>query len=306
MTRSFSETLHEGYIQTLDIAAMLADEHSAFQHIQIFDTLANGRVMALDGIVQITTGDHTAYSEMLVHVPILARRGQDLDTERVLIVGGGDGAVAAEVLKHRVVTGLDMAEIDGRVVELCRLHFAELNAAAFADRRFRPLVVDGLEHLRALDSEHRYDLIIADRPDPVGPARALFADTFYRAVARALTPQGVAVFQTGVPFFQRDELTATLAQLAATFAHSGVYQTVVPTYTGGYMALTWASDGLRLDGVPPDRLQTAFAAANLATDHYTAHIHAAAFVLPRWMERLVQNRAHPKPRYNRTAGAQNR
>jgi spermidine synthase len=132
-------------------------------------------------------------------------------------------------------------------------------------------------------------LIIADRPDPVGPAEVLFGDTFYERVSKALAPGGFAVFQNGVPFFQPEELVDTLKQMQRTFRYSGVYLAVVPSYIGGFMALTWVSnDAVLGDPARWAGLDAAFAAARLRTDYYTPAIHRAAFALPAWIERLVK------------------
>src|SRR5947209_12464350 len=136
------ERLHQGYAQSMEITKVLADEQSRFQHIRIFDTVANGRVMTLDDIVQITSRDESAYAEMLTHLPML-EHGK---VERVMIVGGGDLSIADEALKHKSVKEVVLVDIDGRVVELCREHFAEINAKAFSDKRLRFEVADSYEH----------------------------------------------------------------------------------------------------------------------------------------------------------------
>ncbi len=288
MPPSFAEHLHKGYAQSFDITEMLVDEQSAFQNIKIFDTPLNGRVMALDDIVQITTRDEASYSEMLTHVPVFDLMAQSAPVSNVMIVGGGDGAVAEEVLKHKGIESIHMAEIDARVVELCKEHFAELNAAAFADARLQVHITDAFEFLKAPSSKGAFDIIIADRPDPVGPAEVLFADAFYETVAVALTPTGVAVFQNGAPFYQPEELSETLPQLARAFANFGVYYTVTPTYTGGPMALTWGSNGSTLGQADEAMLHRLFADARFETGYYTPALHNAAFKLPAWMERIVQ------------------
>lgn len=281
----FQERLYAHYAQSFVRQQTLVDERSAYQHIEIFDTEQNGRVLALDGIVQMTTRDEAAYAEMLTHVPILEHGA----VERVLIVGGGDGSIAEECLKHARVKGVDMAEIDGRVVELCRQHFPDVNARAFADPRLSVHITDAALFLARPEAAGRYDLIISDRPDPVGPAGVLFEGGFYASIARALTARGIAVFQTGVPFYQPSELRRDIEALARVFRHTGVYLAVVPTYIGGYMALTYASNGHAL-GNETDLTAAAqrFADTALATDHYTPALHRAAFALPRWIERLAR------------------
>ena len=282
---SFKEKLHPGYAQTMTLkGAPLVDENSRYQRIKIFDTVANGRVMTLDGVVQISSRDESAYAEMLTHLPML-EHGK---VERVMIVGGGDLSIADEALKHKMVKEVVLVDIDGRVVELCRQHFTEINAKAFRDRRLKVVIADAFAYLARPESKARFDLIIGDRPDPIGPGKALFGDTFYDRIKAALKPGGFATFQTGVPFYQPEEITDALKDLAAHFPRSGLYLTVVPTYIGGFMALSWAGKGARL-GTPAGikKAARAFKRLKLKTDYYNPAIHAAAFALPQWIARLV-------------------
>ncbi len=287
MPESFAETLHHGYAQVLEVTEMIVQEQSQFQDIKIFDTPLNGRVMTLDGIIQITTRDEASYSEMLSHLPVLDLAAQGKSVQKVMIVGGGDAAVAEEVPKHKGITSVDMAEIDPRVIELCKEYFSDLNAAAYADQRLNVHVLDAFEFLKRPESKGAFDLIIADRPDPVGPAEILFADDFYETVSAALTPHGIAVFQNGAPFYQPAELADTLPQLRRVFAKAGCYFTVTPTYTGGPMALTWASNGSELGHADDADLKALFERGDFHTDYYTPALHNAAFKLPAWMERLT-------------------
>ena len=282
---SVKERLHKGYAQTMDVTRVLADEKSLYQHIRIFDTVANGRVMTLDDIVQITSRDESAYADMLTHLPML-EHGK---VERVMIVGGGDLSIADEALKHKSVREVVLVDIDGRVIELCKKHFGGVNAKAFKDRRLKLEVADAFEYLGRKESKNRFDLIIADRPDPVGPGKALFGDTFYDRIKGALKPGGFATFQTGVPFYQPWEITEALVDLRHFFPSSGLYLSVVPTYIGGFMALSWACKGKAKLGTPAGvkKAAAAFKKAKLKTDYYNPAIHAACFALPEWIKRLV-------------------
>ena len=286
MPNAFKERLHKGYAQSMELSgAPLAEEKSRYQRIKIFDTVANGRVMTLDDIVQITSRDESAYAEMLTHLPLL-EHGK---ASRVMIVGGGDLSIADEALKHKGVKEVVLVDIDGRVVELCREHFGEINAEAFKDKRLKIEIADAFEYLGRAESKGRFDLIVADRPDPVGPGKALFGETFYDRVKNALKPGGFATFQTGVPFYQPWEITEALQELAGFFPQSGLYLTVVPTYIGGFMALSWACKGKQQLGTPAGikRAAAAYKRAKLKTDYYNPQIHAAAFALPEWVKRLV-------------------
>ena len=310
MPNAFKERLHKGYAQSMELTGSpLVDEKSRFQRIKIFDTVANGRVMVLDDIVQITTRDESAYAEMLTHLPIF-EHGR---AERVMIVGGGDLSIADEALKHKGVREVVLVDIDERVIEVCREQFAEINARAFKDKRLKIEVADAFEYLGRAKSKGRFDLIVADRPDPVGPGKALFGETFYDRVKAGLAPggfatfqtgvpfyqpweitdalkaNGFATFQTGVPFYQPWEITEALEELAAFFPQSGLYLSVVPTYIGGFMALSWACKGQKKLGTPAGikKAQAAYKKSRIKTDYYNADIHAACFALPEWIVRLV-------------------
>jgi spermidine synthase len=279
------ERLHKGYAQSMEITKVVADEKSRFQHIRIFDTVANGRVMTLDDIVQITSRDESAYADMLTHLPIL-EHGK---VERVMIVGGGDLSIADEALKHKNVKEVVLVDIDDRVIALCEKHFGEVNAKAFKDKRMVIEAADAFEYLGRKSSKNRFDLIIADRPDPVGPGKALFGETFYDRVKGALKKGGYATFQTGVPFYQPWEITEALQELKAFFPACGLYLTVVPTYIGGFMALSWATKGGKPLGTKAgiQRATKAYKKAKLKCDYYNPAIHAAAFALPNWIAKLV-------------------
>jgi len=279
------ERLHQGYAQSMEITKVLADEQSRFQHIRIFDTVANGRVMTLDDIVQITSRDESAYADMLTHLPML-EHGK---VERVMIVGGGDLSIADEALKHKNVKEVVLVDIDERVIALCKKHFGEVNSKAFKDKRMVVEAADAFEYLGRKSSKNRFDLIIADRPDPVGPGKALFGETFYDRVKGALKKGGYATFQTGVPFYQPWEITEALQELKAFFPACGLYLTVVPTYIGGFMALSWATKGGRPLGTAAGikKATAAYKKAKLKTDYYNPAIHAAAFALPNWIAKLV-------------------
>jgi len=279
------ERLHKGYAQSMEVTKLLADEKSQYQHIRIFDTVANGRVMTLDDIVQITSRDESAYADMLTHLPMLEHGA----VERVMIVGGGDLSIADEALKHKGVKEVVLVDIDGRVIELCKQLFGAVNAKAFKDKRMRIEVADAFEYLGRKSSKNRFDLIIADRPDPVGPGKALFGETFYDRVKGALRKGGYATFQTGVPFYQPWEITEALQELKQFFSKSGPYLTVVPTYIGGFMALSWATKGGEALGTAKGikRAAKAYKKAKLKTDYYNPDVHAAAFALPQWIKKLV-------------------
>ena len=279
------ERLHKGYAQAMEITKVLVDERSKFQHIRIFDTVANGRVMTLDDIVQITDRDESAYADMLTHLPMF-EHGK---VERVMIVGGGDLSIADEALKHKNVKEVVLVDIDAQVIARCKELFGDVNRKAFKDKRMTIEAADAFEYLGRKSSRNRFDLIIADRPDPVGPGKALFGETFYDRIKGALKPGGYATFQTGVPFYQPWEVTEAIQELKRFFPTCGVYLTVVPTYIGGFLALTWATKGGKPLGTSSGikKAAKAYKKSKLKCDYYNPSIHQAAFALPNWIAKLV-------------------
>jgi spermidine synthase len=218
----------------------------------------------------------------MAHVPLLAHGA----AEDVLIIGGGDGGLAEEVLKHGSVKRLVMVEIDAGVIDFAKAHLADLHRGCFDDPRLELVISDGKDY--AARSTSRFDLIIVDSTDPVGPGEVLFTRPFHSDCKRLLKPRGILVTQNGVPFLQPAELADTIGNFAQLFADAGCYLAVVPTYVGGFMALGWGTDDASNREVPLELLEARFAGAGLATRYYTPAVHKAAFALPAFIEEIVE------------------
>jgi len=250
------------------------EAQSPYQSIVIAENDAVGRMLILDGVVQITEADSAVYQEMMAHVPIM---GLERPAQRVLVIGGGDGCMAREALRHASVEQVTMVELDEAVVDACKEWLPSLTAD-YADPRLEVLIEDAAEYVKRAPSGH-FDAVLCDSPDPIGPAEVLFGSPFYADVHRILTPQGAAVFQSGVPFFQADETAGIVKRLRALFAQVAVYQAAVPTYYGGSMALVLASPSAHRFERPREQFQGRF---------YNPAVHSAAFALPTWwQERLL-------------------
>ena len=267
------EQLHPHYAQGFTVDRLLYDSETEHQRLRVFENGTFGRILTLDDVIQTTEGDNFIYHEMLTHVPILAHGA----ARRVCIVGGGDGGMAREVLKHSAVEKVTMVEIDAGVVAFSREFLPALSQGAFDDPRLDLVIADGAAFMKT--TQGGYDVIIVDSTDPIGPGEVLFTDTFYGHAKRALTPGGILVTQNGVPFMQGEELTNTMRAFKALFADATCYLATVPTYAGGPMAFGWGTDGAARD-VPLDVLTARFDAADLDVDYYTPEVHKAAFALP--------------------------
>ncbi|MBN9562557.1 MAG: polyamine aminopropyltransferase [Alphaproteobacteria bacterium] len=272
-----NETLYPDWGQRFRVRRELARVRSAFQDIAIFDTASHGRVMVLDGVIQITERDEFVYQEMLTHVPLLAHGA----AANVLIIGAGDGGVLRRVLRHRAVQRAVMVEIDGEVIRLAKQHMPNIAGSAWHDARADVIVGDGIDYVRRAP-DASFDAIIVDSTDPIGVGEVLFTDEFYANCARVLTARGVVVNQCGVPFMQADELRETSARRAKFFPHVTAYIAAVPTYVGGFMTLGWAAKDAALTEASLGAIrQRAEAAGILGTTRYwTPEIHVSAFHLP--------------------------
>ena len=281
MSEWFNETLHNGYGQRLTMDKVLFRERTEHQDLVIFENNVFGRVMALDGIVQTTEGDEFVYHEMMSHVPILAHG----NAKKVLIIGGGDGGVLREVLRHKTVEKCTMVEIDRSVVDMCVEYLPMISASAFDDQRTDLVIADGAKFVA--ETDERYDVVIVDSTDPVGPGAILFSEGFYKNAKRCMAEGGIIVTQNGVPFLQGDELTGTMGAFAKLFASRSCYLATIPTYVFGSMALGWGSDNEALLDVPVEVLKERFAKLDGETLYYTPDVHKGAFALPPYVKRFM-------------------
>lgn len=279
-----NEALYPAWGQRFRVLRELARTRSEFQDIAIVETESHGRVLVLDGVIQITEADEFVYQEMLAHVPLIAHG----EARRVLIIGAGDGGVLRRVLSHSGVERAVMVEIDGEVIRLCREHMPAISGDAWNDPRAEVIVGDGIAHVREAPAGS-YDAIIVDSTDPIGVGEVLFTDEFYANCARILTPRGLVVNQCGVPFMQGDELRETSLRRRRVFADVHAYVAAVPTYVGGFMTLGWAAKQAGLREIAPDELTRRAEAAGILgiTRYWTPAVHAAAFQLPPYISALL-------------------
>jgi len=282
----FNEALYPEWGQRFQVTQMLAQVTSGYQKIEIFESAGHGRVLALDGAIQITEADEFVYQEMLAHVPLLAHGA----ARRVLIIGAGDGGVLRRVLQHCTVEQAVMVEIDGEVIRLSREFLPGIGGNAWADPRAQVIVGDGIAYA-ANAAPGSFDVIIVDSTDPAGVGEALFTDAFYADCARILTPDGLVVNQCGVPFMQPDELRETSRRRARAFPHVSAYVAAVPTYVGGFMTLGIAGKAPGIGQVPVETIRARAADAGIlgSTRYWTPEVHAAAFQLPPYIAELLNH-----------------
>ncbi len=279
-----NESLYSEWGQRFLVKSMLAHVRSAFQDIVIFESRSHGRVMVLDGCVQITERDEFAYQEMLGHVPLLEHGS----AKRILIIGAGDGGVLRRVLMHPTVTEAVMVEIDGEVLRLAREFLPEIGGDAWTDPRATIVVGDGIAYVGDAEAAS-FDVIIVDSTDPAGVGEVLFSDDFYRNCARVLTEHGLIVNQCGVPFMQSEELRETSARRRRFFPYVSAYIAAVPTYVGGFMALGIASKHANYRPASLAIIRERAQSTALQTDslYWSPEIHVGSFTLPPYIARAL-------------------
>lgn len=266
----FTETETASVQMRFKVREVLYRQRSPYQDIVVLEFEGLGRALVLDGAIQFTEADGFVYHEMLAHVPLCAHP----NPARVLIVGGGDLGLLAEVLKHPEVQRVELVEIDAQVLEVCQRFWPDARQAA-QDPRVRLVVADASVHVKAAGDA--YDVVLVDAPDPGGPAVPLFSEEFYRDLRRVLRPGGLLAAQSGGLWFQRELTGQLLRHAAAHFPKAAVYLASVPSYSIGPWTFLAASTG------PDPATPHEGRAARLKTRYYTAGVHRAAFALPAWV-----------------------
>ena len=274
---AYLEKLYDTYGQSFVIDEVLFEQQTDSWHLIIFRNQQFGTVMALDGIVQTTERDEFIYHEMLTHVPLFAHG----DAKRVLIIGGGDGGILREVLRHPEVDHVTQVEIDQSVIDMCKTYLPNHSNGAFDDPRANIVIADGIEYV--CTTSEKFDVIISDCTDPVGPGEVLFSSRFYEACKRCLIDGGVFVAQNGVVFMQVGEVQTTRRRLSPYFADQSFYCAAVPTYIGGNMTLAWGSDNAALRQVDLATLKARYERSGMVTRYYNPEMHQAAFALPQYV-----------------------
>tara|TARA_R110001592_G_scaffold254048_3_gene517233 strand:- start:10688 stop:11536 length:849 start_codon:yes stop_codon:yes gene_type:complete len=281
MSEWFDETLHDAYHQGFQISEVLFESKTEHQHLIIFESGSFGRVMALDGIIQTTERDEFIYHEMLAHTPLFAHG----NTKNVLIIGGGDGGLLREVLKHSEVEHVVQVEIDQAVIDMCVKYLPNHSAGAYDNPRAEIVIGDGIDFVTQCDRQ--FDVILSDSTDPIGPGEVLFTSPFYQGIQRCLKPGGIFAAQNGVAFMQPDEVSTTHQRLSPLFADTAFYAAAVPTYIGGVMTFAWASDSKTAREQDLATLTSRFVDSGIKTRYYNPALHIGAFALPQYLVEIL-------------------
>lgn len=267
-----SEKLYADYEQRFSIEKVLYSDKSPYQKIEIVNTTSHGKVLFLDNIVQLTEKDECIYHEMLSHISLLSHP----KPKHVLVLGGGDGGIVREVLKHSV-ENVTLVEIDEKVINASKRYLKKVSAGAFTDKRLQVIVGDAAQFVKSTDK--KFDVIITDRGDEVGPGHPLFTQSFYSNCANVLTKNGIFTSITGVSNMQPTVVTQTQKAFKKIFTYSGIFLINVPMYIGGPLAIAWGSQTTDITKISTKTLHNRD--NNLPTKYYNLAIHLASFAIPK-------------------------
>lgn len=270
----YTEKQTENFGITMKINKTLHTEQTDFQYLEMAETAEWGNMLFLDGMVMTSEKDEFVYHEMVAHVPLFTHP----NPENVLVVGGGDGGVIREVLKHPSVKKATLVDIDGKVIEYSKKFLPSI-ASGLEDARVEVIVGDGFMHIAESDNE--YDVIMVDSTEPVGPAVNLFSKGFYAGISKALKEDGIFVAQSDNPWFKGDLIKQVQSDVREIFPITNLYLANIPTYPSGLWAFTIGSKKYDPLAVPAERFH------DIDTKYYTKELHTATFALPKFVKDLA-------------------
>lgn len=264
LTARIKETLYAG--------------RSEFQEIAVVDSHEFGRMLVLDGVFQTSVAEEYIYHEMIAHVPLFIHP----NPKTILVIGGGDGGTIREVVKHPSVEVAEMVEIDGKVVEVSKKYLPEISVALNENHpKLRLKIGDGIKHMQQV--ENKYDVIIVDCSDPIGPGEGLFTHTFYKNVYKALKPDGLFVQQTESPFYHQELIKRLHRDISSLFPITRLYLANIPIYPSGLHCFTIGSKQYDPDSVDVSRIPE-----TLGTRYHNRDIQKSCFALPNFVQELLK------------------
>eukprot|EP01104_Vermistella_antarctica_P013246 TRINITY_DN3980_c1_g1_i1.p1 TRINITY_DN3980_c1_g1~~TRINITY_DN3980_c1_g1_i1.p1 ORF type:complete len:336 (-),score=63.92 TRINITY_DN3980_c1_g1_i1:20-922(-) len=280
-------TLWPGQAMSIEVEEVLVDEQTKYQELMVFKSKTYGNVLILDGCIQITERDEFSYQEMIANLPLFSLD----DPKSVLIIGGGDGGVLSQVVNHKSVTDITMCEIDEVVISSSKTYFPKF-ADAWNDPRFTLELGCGKAYMEKIaEGTRRFDVIIVDSSDPIGPAESLFTREFYELMNSALAPGGVVCTQSECLWLHLDLITEMVTFSRQMYEEVAYGITSMPTYPSGQIGFLIG----RKEGGPagnpisqPRRVpSTDTLHVHDTLEYYSERIHSAAFVLPRFAEKRL-------------------
>ncbi len=282
MPLTYNEYYNKRTGLTVGVKKLLFSEETPYQTVEVYETDTWGNLMTIDGMVMLSETDEFVYHEMLSHVPVFTHP----DPERVLIIGGGDGGTAREVMRHGSVKQVDMVEIDEAVVRASKKHLP--GVGDWDNPKLNVLFEDGIEFVH--DIGEPYDVMIVDGSDPVGPAQGLFEKEFIRACYEGLSEDGVLAAQTESPWVEsyHKSMNQVFTTLDSMYEISKMYLAYIPLYPAGMWSFSFASKGADpLNQDIEERIEAGIDEFGDELKYYNLDIHRGCFALPNFVSEIL-------------------
>lgn len=276
-----SDTMWPGQAMALRVNQILHVEKSKYQDILVFESTDYGNVLVLDGAIQVTERDEFSYQEMITHLAMMSHP----DPKRVLVVGGGDGGVLREVVKHPQIEKATLVDIDEKVIQVSKKFLPTLSVG-YQHPKVDVYIGDGFEYLR--NHKNEFDVIITDSSDPEGPAHVLFEEPYFKLLSEALTEKGVMTTQGECMWLHLPVIKKVLGACRKVFPSVNYAYTTIPTYPSGQIGFMVCCKDPNADPSKPLRKWTPEEEAERLR-YYNSKVHEASFVLPNFAKKAIEN-----------------
>ncbi len=274
-TEKWSPNIHF----SIEVKEHLYHQKTQFQQMDFYDSYELGIFFALDGIMMANEKDEFIYHEMIIHTPMSIHP----KVEHVLVIGGGDGGSVRELTKYHKIQSIDLVEIDEQVVRACQKYLPKMTIG-LEDPRVAVYFEDGLQFVK--NTNKKYDLIIVDSTDPIGPGEGLFSMAFYQNCYRILNGDGMLINQHESPYFEKEkkEMQRAHQKIKNLFPIASVYQAFIPTYPSGHWLFGFASKKYHpitdFSGSSTEKL-------GIKTKYYNDEVHIGSFGLPNYVKNAL-------------------
>ena len=277
----FTEYHNKNVALSVRVKDILYRDKSKYQEIAILDTYDFGKVLVLDNTYQTTEFDEFIYHELISHIPLFTHP----NPKKVLVIGGGDGGTVREVVKHDTVERIDFVELDEKVLEACKKYMPNLSCE-MENEKVNIIITDGIKYVA--ETNEKYDVIIIDCPDPVGPAKGLFEKEFYKNVFKCLNDDGLMVQQSESPLYNLDlikNIAKYLKELGFKIIMPYVYP--MPSYPSGMWSFMLASKKYNPLNVDKKKIKKKIEKFN--TKYYDEDVHTSIFLSsPKFLKEAVK------------------
>lgn len=271
-----------GQALSLEVEEVLFEGKSKYQDIIVFKSASHGKVLVLDGVIQCTESDEFSYQEMITFLPLNSHPCP----KKVLIIGGGDGGVIREVIKHPAVESIVLCEIDEKVIEVSKQYLPKM-ACGFSSSKLTQFIGDGFEYMK--EHVNEFDVIITDSSDPVGPAESLFQRGYYELMKKALKPDGILCCQGECLWLDLSLIKSMVDFSKDLFPVVNYGFTTIPTYPCGQIGFIMCSKNKDIRFEDPVTVFTESEVEQMGLKYYNAEVHKSAFVLPQFAKKVIQS-----------------